>query len=309
MLSKVKPRGRSFLVNVPPGRRPGKRDPPKSMLGNTLDFAERATKLLTLFVATIYIIGYVVTSTRLARYSVPATRLIDAQYFVAGLLPGLLLWLTVAVFASALHHASQNKETSTRPLNWVGVVMLILLVVGILMETLLLPRSKSLEPFDRSLMEVAYFAAKVLPGELALWFLVVGWRTGFFARLNEYSQRRGETGSGWGLAVFSLMLVAFALFQIIRAAPKAYDELPQAYGGGKHLRVELYVDRKKVPGEILLSSPAAGEDAPARTVALNLILQTSAEYVVDPPDDGSQRVWVLKADAVHAVHIVEGGLP
>jgi hypothetical protein len=190
-------------------------------------------------------------------------------------------------------------------LNWVFLGTGILLVVAILLEFL-----KGLHVSGNSLVYLSYVAAKFLLGELALWFIIVGWRSKYFAKLNKFSIRWGaDSGLGYKLMAVYLILVALNLFQIVPVGREAYDALPQAYGGGRPLRVELYVDANKVPGELLITKSDVGQNSPARTVSLNLVLQTSAEYVVDPLDDGSQRAWVLKADAVHAVHIIEASLP
>ena len=177
------------------------------------------------------------------------------------------------------------------------------------MEWVPVPYSKGLGVFGNSSLHVAYIAVRCVIGELALCFLVVGWRAKYFAKLNVFSKGRGQTGLGYYLMGFLLILVAVNLLPIARVGRDAYDALPQAYGGGRPLRIELYVDGNKVPSELLITKPDMGQNSPTRTVPLNLILQTSAEYVVDPLDDSSQRAWVLKADAVHAVHLVEASLP
>src|SRR3989304_4502810 len=63
---------------------------------------ERVTKTIAGFGAFVYIIGYAITAERLAQYGVSTIELLDAQYFVAGIVPGLLIWITVFVVVSAL---------------------------------------------------------------------------------------------------------------------------------------------------------------------------------------------------------------
>src|SRR5262245_23752575 len=106
----------------------GANDSKKSHLVTFLDLVERGAKIFALFIGTIYITGYVVTTTRLAQYDVPAIRLLDAQYFVAGAVPGLLVWLTILVAASAFIFDSD------RPLTWVGWTILTLFIAGLVME-------------------------------------------------------------------------------------------------------------------------------------------------------------------------------
>jgi hypothetical protein len=82
---------------------------------------------------------------------------------------------------------------------------------------------------------------------------------------------------------------------------KVREELDQMIGGGKLQQIQLYVDSQKVPFCLLDANTSQAHDLPARTISLNLIYQTSTEYIVIPIDKNCSQAWVLKADAVYAV--------
>ncbi len=101
--------------------------------------------------------------------------------------------------------------------------------------------------------------------------------------------------------VFLTYLSFFAMTLVPFSGPMAYEQIPQAYGGGKLQPVQLYVDSQKVPFELLDANISLAQGLPARTIPLNLIYQTSMEYIVIPINQSDHRAWQLKADAVYAV--------
>lgn len=100
---------------------------------------------------------------------------------------------------------------------------------------------------------------------------------------------------------FLLCLAIFTLFFVPFSGPIVYEQLPQAYGGGKLQQVQLYVDSQKAPSELLDANISLVQGLPARTIPLYLIYQTSTEYIVKPINLSEQRVWALKPDMVYAV--------
>lgn len=265
------------------------------------DHVERSTEILPVFVGTIYLIGYIVTATRLAQYGVSTTRLIDAQYFAAGMLPGLLLWVTFFVLISAFLYNSHKKEEGSTSL--LGRVILLIIILGAFTFALelVIPLSENWSDFCHFAVIISYRLAYFVFGELALWLLIVGWRTKFFSNYIEVFKKLGEETHLLYIGImFLIMIAVFGQIQIVSIGCEVYNELPQAYGGGKPFTVQLYVDSQKVPTE-LLDANVSDQGSPARTIPLDLILQTSAEYIVDPIEDTDRRVWILKADAVYAV--------
>ena len=121
------------------------------------------SKAVPLVAGTIYLVGYFVIARYLADYGVPVTQLVSAQYLIAGMPPGVLLWFTLAVGYSAYRYAPKGEG-------------------------------------------------------------------------------RAQVGSYGAMA-------------------QVYTAIPQAYGGGKPLIVQLYVEREKAPLE-LLASNTAGEKTP-----------------------------------------------
>jgi hypothetical protein len=278
----------------------------RNLFETVLNLAERTAKVLSVFIGSIYVIGYIVTATRLAQYGTPATTLLDAQYFAAGLLPGLLVWLTILVLVSAfLYDSHKLGRGSTPALKWVPFLIVTLFVATLVMELLIIPVSESWTDLGRSAVNILSGLARLVLGELAIWYGIVGWRTGLLSELIKFLKSHGqETGSVYIGIIWLVGFAAIGLSQIVSFGWEAYNGLPQAYGGGKPLQVQLYVDSDKVPDELLVSLPTADQSSSARTVPLSLILQTSTEYIVDPLEDDGQQAWVLKSDAVHAVGTV-----
>jgi DNA polymerase III delta prime subunit len=278
-----------------------------SAFGSVFEFAEYIAKAFTAFVGTIYVIGYIVTAARLAQYGVATTRLLDAQYLVAGLLPGLLVWLTALCLISAIFNEPPRGHSSAGCLG-----LFILCCVVLALESLILftPLGRSGSELRQSLLNATLVAVKFVLGELALWFLIVGWRTRYSSTLTAEFTRKGEGPATVLLSMAAcVVLGAIALYQIPVLGWRVYNGLPQSYGGAKPLRIELYVDGTKVPGEMLATQADKDQSLPARTIPLNLILKTAEEYVVGPLGDGNRRVWVLKTEVVHAEQIVEAGFP
>jgi hypothetical protein len=281
-------------------------DPRQETFATLLDFAEHIAKAFTVFVGTIYVIGYIVTATRLAQYGVPTIRLLDAQYLAAGLLPGLMLWLTILVAVSAFFYKDRDGILS---LKLVGVAVGILFIISVALEFVVIPFSWI--TVGRSVLNTCYITARFAMGALALWFLIAGLRTKYFSDLIIFFRDKGK-GAGpvyVGFVYLAGLVVIGALILIPRLAWQVYNGLPQAYGGGKPLRIELYVDSTKVPSELLAPQSGTTQAALVRTIHLNLILKTSTEYVVRPLADSDQRTWVLKTDVVHAEYAVEGDSP
>ena len=90
------------------------------------------SKLIPLVAGIIYVAGYLVTAQRLADYNVSITQLVNAQYFTAGMAPGLMTCLTFA----AIYHAYTYDFSNTNKLTiagWltVGLFLLTYIVMGI----------------------------------------------------------------------------------------------------------------------------------------------------------------------------------
>lgn len=287
-----------------------------------LNKVKQGSKPLAALSATIYVIGYIVTSFHLAQYGVPIKSFIDAQYFAAGLLPGVLLWFTAYVIISAWNFYPRTGEIKTVKRSWWFANILAVASIVVIMMYREIVFSK--------LIPVGLMFIFPL-GELSLWILIVIFRKEFkywldkikpIALLHEgykkisvgtFMKTMESLGKIYLIAYLSLFLLVliffyfvfliyfsfFALVIVPFSGPMAYEQLPQAYGGGKLQPVQLYVDSQKVPFELLDANVSLAQGLPARAIPLNLIYQTSTEYIVINQSD--HRVWQLKADAVYAV--------
>ena len=61
------------------------------------DLTDVLSKAVPLAAGMTYLIGYFVIALQFAEYKVPVTQLVNAKYFVAGLLSSMLFWLTLPV--------------------------------------------------------------------------------------------------------------------------------------------------------------------------------------------------------------------
>jgi hypothetical protein len=262
------------------------------------------SKAVPLVAGTIYLAGYLVTAERLADYGVSVTQLVNAQYFIAGVAPGALFWLTVLVGWSAYRRGARhaNREAQYR----VGVVVLALFFVLFLLEL----ADVALRRFaDRRVLGPQSWLdvyvgtlLRITLAQAGFWYLIHGLRTRFFLEL-AYSLRHGRHDSGVAQATLLVVLMAGAMmYRSYRESVGVYAAIPQAYGGARPLRVRLYVERSGVPAELLATGAGAGEpSALAYTRPVDLVFQTSDAFIVDPLHDGGRRAWTVYARAVRAV--------
>lgn len=270
---------------------------------------EQGAKLLAVFSATIYVFGYIVTSSHLAQYDIPIKSFIDAQYFAAGLVPGLLFWLTAFVaFLAWNFNPRINDNRSPVKRRWYLANVLAVISIVILF---VMPSQIWVKYYPTGLLFIILF------GELSIGILIVllkgetrkwkEWFTALDTRKNFVSKLPVDgRWFIWYVVVFFYFVILFtvAIYTLILvpfSGPIVYEQLPQAYGGGKLQPVQLYVDSQKVPSELLDANVSMAHGLPARTIPLYLIYQTSTEYVVKPINLSEQRVWALKPDVVYAV--------
>lgn len=104
-------------------------------LSSSSTVIEQGAKLLAVFSATIYVFGYIVTSHHLAQYDIPIKSFIDAQYFAAGLVPGLLFWLTMFVAFLTWNFNPRRIDQNNSPkriwlfANVLAVISIVILIV------------------------------------------------------------------------------------------------------------------------------------------------------------------------------------
>jgi len=289
---------------------PGAKD--NTAFGIVLTLAERTGKVIAVVTVTSYVIGYVVTSARLDQAGVATTSLIDAQYLAAGLSPGILLWLTVLVVLSAYYYDPRVQLKSLHQYQgrrlksswWYALwSLLILFATGIIVQVLVGIARGRWGDFAQSLLSISDQVIKLSLMELALWYLVAGLTSKVLWELLKDLKNLGEgyTTSGVAFILIPLALVVFGIIVAVSMPNRVYIAIPQSFGGGKPHFVHLYVDRSKVPVELLDATANAQNSSADYTIPLNLIFQTPTEYIVRRIEDGEGRAWVLKANVVYAV--------
>lgn len=270
-----------------------------STLTVVLQFVEQLARPVGVVAGAIYVIGYIVTAARLASYGIFGIKFFDAQYLAAGLIPGFILLVTAVVVISAFHH-NPLRPTGEKSSAWKWAHVVFWVPVGVMIIAIFLFR----EWFDEFWVKAKFVNMPIafVLGEFAMWILIVGFKNKIITSWFK----------GRSLGVFSIILsigyimylLIFALIALILmplVGIQMYAEVPQAYGGGKLLAVELYVDPVKVPRELLADRPKAEALNPARTRPLDLLFRTSDEYIVAVPEYGNRRAWVIDAAAVHTV--------
>jgi hypothetical protein len=269
------------------------------------ELAEVLSKAVPLVAGTVYLAGYLVTAERLADYGVSVTQLVNAQYFIAGVAPGALFWLTVLVGRSAYRRGALRADRGAQ--GRVGLVVLALFGVLFVLDV----AGVTIARFTgrRVLGPQSWFDVyvgtllRVALAQAGLWYLIHGLRTRLFLELGR-SLRHGRHDSGVAQAtLFVIFLAAAMMYRSYRESVGVYAAIPQAYGGARPLRARLYVERSGVPAELLAGGAGdAGErSARAYTLPVDLVFQTSDAFIVDPLHDGGRRGWTVYARAVHAV--------
>ncbi|HYR91049.1 MAG TPA: hypothetical protein VE422_43735 [Terriglobia bacterium] len=269
------------------------------------DLTDLLSKTVPLIAGTIYLAGYFITAGRLAEYGVAVTRFVDAQYFIAGVAPAALLLLTLAVICSAMRY--RGKSDRLRTFNRMALVFTVLAGVGVITAVVnaVLNRFWKLDFLAAESWFDLYVAMsfRAALGQVALWVLIAGLRSGLFTKLwKEFRTRDGVVEATQMVSVFLLILGVTAglmVYGTYGAIARFYTKIPQSFGGGKVLRVQLYVEREKTPAALLANSDVE-KPGLVYTVPVSLVFQTADSFIVDA-GDGAGRVWILDARIVHAV--------
>ena len=290
---------------------------PKTRLAKTKDWVEFLSKLVPLLAGIVYVAGYLVTAQRLAEYNVSVTQLVNAQYFTAGMAPGIITCLMIASIYDALTYDGSKPEK----LVYVGaataglfVLTLVLtgidMLIGRIWKVHYLGSDRWFDFYVMTLLRLAL-------GLTAIWYIVAGVRSRVLFKDLIQSKKLGvDFSQALQTPLYILIIGGASIVFCYQRANTAYARIPQAYGGGRPLIVRLYVERDKTPVELVdinLLNPVAAAPAGAlepkvadkslvNSIPLKLIFQTSESLIVDSATAGQPaRVWTLDADAVHAV--------
>lgn len=281
--------------------------------------AEHLGKALTVIAASVYLLGYIVTASRLASYQASAPRLFDAQYFAAGLLPACFLWLVAFAVVHAWRYDASDQRFGISHFRWFAAQVLALVVVAGGPVAYLVV----FDPLERQ-VNLAAFAMRVILGVVALaimlWIVIVGVRHRLL--LSAWNRLRRATnvrdiiwGTATGTALSALLLLlalmTWAVIPGVGDPASFYSQLPQAFGGGRLVFAQLYVDVAAIPSELvskeISTSPgkaAAGAGEGNRqvraSVPVAILFQTPDEYIVYTGPSGFRQVWSIRADAVKA---------
>ena len=85
----------------------------KERLSFAKDLTDLLSQIVPLVAGTIHMAGYFITAGDLAEYGVAVTKLVDAQYFIAGMAPAALFLLTLAVICSAMRYQGEEYQFRT----------------------------------------------------------------------------------------------------------------------------------------------------------------------------------------------------
>jgi hypothetical protein len=101
--------------------------------------------------------------------------------------------------------------------------------------------------------------------------------------------------------IYLLVMAAVMIYGSYKAMAQVYSAIPQAYGGARSLRVQLYVEREKIPLELLATNSGGEKTAMVYTVPVEMVFRASDAFIVSTVSNGARRVWTLDARIVHAV--------
>lgn len=283
-----------------------------------LGFIDKWGKSIAFLFGGTYVFGYFITASRLAKYNIPNLKFFDTQYFAAGISLWFFSIVTVLVAILALKYPQKEKDALVASIQAIFFVMATLALV-----------------FNRQISSIGEYAVLLVSfiwGEAAVWLYLVKLQSrdktpGVWKR--RWENARASFSASWKkfidgnvvgkiamllkgleklvfrfyMLVLGILIYVTPLILLITlpfALAQIYDEIPQAYGGGRPSQVQLYVDANKVPVDLLL--PTVGEDVngPVPTVPLLLIYQTADEIIVQELDAQADITWVLQRDAIYA---------
>lgn len=247
-----------------------------------LSLFEPLSKLVAAALGLLYLLGFLVVATYLSRFGVSSFAVLHLQYLIAG------IWvLGPPVLMAALYETEHRFKERAAPgieaeFTWLrfGVSSLISAIpASVFFVTLGLIPSVSDDLTWKSGVRLFLFY-------FGMWA---------FAQLLWLCHRVPTEKETWAInrthaAPFYLssMLVLVFVYSLWFSL-RVYPLIPFSMGGGKPLTVIFFEGEKKMPDEILKSSPSA-----KRSVPYKLLLEEDKCFVVVSPSDAAKSLEISR---------------
>jgi hypothetical protein len=195
-----------------------------------------------LFLATaIYVLGYVTWAIYSADQGLGVLPPLEGQYFLAGLVPLVLLAVALAALAAIVPPA--DARARGRAKKWGSIIMAVALAPAVILAS------------------VDYWVdvSPALEGAVLV-FVVFGTYVGMGLKI-----RSGEAGTGgWMVWLFRLAILASAVSGLLIYATLVFPMLPRELGGPRPFCVELDVTAASIsPATLASLKPVAGTTSAA----------------------------------------------
>ena len=280
--------------------------PVTGLLTKAIGSIDKWAKAIPMILGWVYFSGYILTAIRLAYYHVPATRLLEAQYLAAGAIIGPLVAITAIVFIQAISYEPPRLARRRWP-SWVraNVAFWALCLLGL--AGFYFPMQLDNPPIIVLLLALLWM---LLLAELGLWVLVVAVRKRLYVveyfyraplkRVDATTRRVFRWATRTTVVVVQLLFVTLPLLILFIVGVLSFEAIPQAYGGGRPISVQLFGAPSTIPAELLDMNDLSPAPGPSQTVPLLLVFRSSADFIVALPDDPNHRAWVVSDDLVYA---------
>jgi hypothetical protein len=188
-----------------------------------------------LFLATaIYVLGYVTWAIYSADQGLGVLPPLEGQYFLAGLVPLVLLAVAIAALTAIVPPADARVRGRAKKLG--GIIMTVAMVpAGVL-----------------ALVDNWVDVPLVLEGAVLV-VVVFGTYVGMGLKI-----RSGEAGTGWMVWVFRLAVPVFVVSGLLIYATRVFPLLPRELGGPRPFCVELDVTAASISPATLVMLKARG---------------------------------------------------
>jgi hypothetical protein len=261
-------------------------------LTDELSVIESLSKLLAVSLGVLYLLGFLVVASYLSRYGVSSFSVLQLQYLVAG------IWvLGPPTILTALSLTTRMFEERAAPevpgkFNWrrFAISSLFTGIPFVLFIVLLAAIPNVFESITWGMNIRLY---------LFYWAMI---NCAQFFWISRQAETKRETwwinrshAAPFYLAFLFMIVMSYAVWFSVRI----YPLIPFSLGGGRPLTVAFIEGEKRMPDEIVRTSPSS-----KRSIPYKLLLSTDRCYVVVSPSP-KERSLEISRDSVAGMVVLE----
>jgi len=260
-------------------------------LSNEISSFESLSKLFAAALGFLYLFGFIIVASDLSRYGVSSFSVLQLQYLIAG------IWALgpPVLYASLLFVEHRFSERAAPEIegkfNWwrLGISSLTGAVPSSVLFCLLaaIPNVWESLTLGMGIRLYLFFFGMVSCAQL-FWI----------ARGTEAVKERWWLNRTHAAPFYAATLLIIVLWYVLWFSVRIYPLIPFSLGGGKPLTVVFFEGEKKMPDEILKTSPSA-----KRSIPYKLLLATDKYLVVVSPSDKERSVEISR-DSVACMVVI-----